>query len=449
MGRQFEDWSSDYRLFSKSVWNALVIEHQILRRTAPHLKPGDPLLVALDDSSAPKNGQHIPATGYYVDPMSPPFMRSVRWAHRFLCISSILTPYGPLGPARGIPIRWDHAPAVRKPRKDAPPEAHEEYERVRKNWTVTSQAAEQLQILRAEMDAIPELRSRLLAVTADGAYCNTTVIGALPERTVLIARVRKDISICSPPPESHTGLPGRPREYGDPLPTPDQIRKDQGYEWKTTKVFAYGRTRTIRYKDVGPIQWPAIGSDRRLRLVIIAPMRKPCKPGHKQTYTDPVCLLISDADYPVLTAIQQYFYRWEIEVDHRDMKETLGVADPQVRNPLSTARQPPFSAMLYSSLILASLDAYGPDRTSDYIPYPKWRNHPSSRPSALDLVALLRQQVMVRELASFVQSVGVSGGSFRDTKRQKISEQAQRFFDHWSELGIPPPLASRILCCSA
>jgi hypothetical protein len=42
-------------------------------------------------------------------------------------------------------------------------------------------------------------------------------------------------------------------------------------------------------------------------------------------------------------------------------------------------------------LLLAALRAYGPQRTSDYLPPPKW-GRPSARPSLLDLINLLRKR---------------------------------------------------------
>jgi hypothetical protein len=46
---------------------------------------------------------------------------------------------------------------------------------------------------------------------------------------------------------------------------------------------------------------------------------------------------------------------------------------------------------VYAMLLLAALRAYGPQRTSDYLPPPKW-GRPPPRPSLLDLISLLRKQ---------------------------------------------------------
>ena len=90
-----------------------------------------------------------------------------------------------------------------------------------------------------------------------------------------------------------------------------------------------------------------------------------------------------------------YLDRWEIEVNHREEKTTLGVGQAQVWSPKSVARQPVLVVAAYSALLLASLEAYGATRNEGYRLLPKWRRK-SQRPSCLDLVTLLRQQWQAR-----------------------------------------------------
>jgi len=47
----------------------------------------------------------------------------------------------------------------------------------------------------------------------------------------------------------------------------------------------------------------------------------------------------------------------------------------------------------YSALLLASLLAYGPSRNIRYLPLPRWRRT-ADRPSCLDLIALLRKEMI-------------------------------------------------------
>ena len=71
----------------------------------------------------------------------------------------------------------------------------------------------------------------------------------------------------------------------------------------------------------------------------------------------------------------------------------MGVGDAQVRNRAAVPKQPAFVVAIYSMLLLAALKAYGPTRTQDYLPPPKW-GRAGARPSCLDIVALLRAQIV-------------------------------------------------------
>lgn len=443
INHQFEDWSATYRLFSMHKWSPLVLQHSILCHCARYLEEGLPLVIALDDSHAKKTGKHIPSSGYFYDPASPHFARSFAWALRFISASVILTPYGHIGPARGIPIRWSLAPAIKKPKKRAPKEAHLLYRKMTQIWSVTSQAVEQLSILRSEMDAEPALHDRTLVISADSGYCNKTVFAGLPERTVLVARTRKDIKLFAPPMHQTSITRGRRKAYGEPLPTPEEIRKNDSYPWRKAVIFAAGDWHEFNYKTIAPVMWKNAGANRKLRLLVIRPLHYRKTARSRLLYRDPAYLLISDPDYPVERALQDYCHRWEIEVNHRDLKDVIGIGDAQVRNPMSVSRQPAFISVLYSCLLLASMNAYGPGRGEEYLPYPKWRNIPGSRPSILDLVAQLRRELWLSQFKSTIKSI--SEGSSLNTNTLKYLNETGQWSAEAILQGLSPPMISSIL----
>ncbi len=91
--------------------------------------------------------------------------------------------------------------------------------------------------------------------------------------------------------------------------------------------------------------------------------------------------------------LQIYFDRWQIEVNHRDEKETLGVGQAQLWNIDAVPKQPALVVAAYSALLLAALEAFGTARTQAYAALPRWRRK-AHRPSCLDLVTLLRQEMV-------------------------------------------------------
>ena len=70
--------------------------------------------------------------------------------------------------------------------------------------------------------------------------------------------------------------------------------------------------------------------------------------------------------------LQAYFDRWQIEVNHKEEKDTLGIGQAQVRSRLSVPRQPAFAVAVYSALHLAALLTFGPHRDAHYQALPKW-----------------------------------------------------------------------------
>jgi hypothetical protein len=79
-------------------------------------------------------------------------------------------------------------------------------------------------------------------------------------------------------------------------------------------------------------------------------------------YRDPAYLLTSGLGNSAKQLLQIYFDRWQIEVNHREEKDTLGVGQAQLWNITSVPKQPVLAVAAYSALLLASLLAFGADR---------------------------------------------------------------------------------------
>ena len=74
--------------------------------------------------------------------------------------------------------------------------------------------------VRQSLDERAETVQRRLIISGDGSYTNKTVLRGLPPRTIFIGRIRKDAKLPLP---ASDGAAGRPRLYGPPAPTPEQI----------------------------------------------------------------------------------------------------------------------------------------------------------------------------------------------------------------------------------
>lgn len=442
-GRQQHDWSADYKLFSTREWNAHHLFFEVLKQCEPHSHwPEDAICIALDDSLYPKTSTQNAHVRTLRDPMSLPFHTNLVRGVRFIQGSALITPEDKLEYARAIPVYFENAPPAKKAGKGASEEAKEQFKQAQKENRISVRGHQVVLEIREQVDRLPGGKSRPLVLAADGAYCNGNFLRGLPESIIPIVRARKDLKLFAPISEAETGGMGRRRIYGERLPTPEQIRQDQNaYPWQTVRVFATGKYHNVRCKVIAPVLWEKGTLGRPMRLIIIAPLRYRKRTSAPLLYRQPAYLLTSDLERPIEFILQCYFLRWDIEVNHRDEKSLLGLGDAQVRAHKSVERQPQFSVLVYSLLMLASIHAYGAKRTNDYLPLPKWRKKTDRRPSTLDLLGQFRREAMMMQLSESLelqQATAKSKKRNRKKPRSRIEARKRGFvIDENEQQSVP------------
>lgn len=383
LGRAQQDWSADYKLFSRSSWQSSSLYDPILSHALPLTGQG-PVPIALDDTKLKKAGRSVPLAGWHRDPLSPPFHTNLQWGLRYLQ-ASLLVPHDPAGGVgcRSLPIRFAPAPWVKKPGKKASAEDLAAYRTQKKEQNLSLTGRELLTELRAALDQAGAVK-RSMIVAVDGSFCNKAFFSAPLDRTRLLARARKDARLCYPArADSH-------RTYSRERFTPEHVRQDESIGWAEATIFYTGKFRDIRYKEVAGVLWQRGAGPRPLRLIVIAP--QPYKAPNSRTYRDPAYLLTDDLETPVASLIQIYFDRWQIEVNHREEKSFIGVGEAQLWNEHASRRHPTFQVACYSLILLAGILEFGSARNESYTPLPKWRK-PSVRPSILDLLTNIRLEL--------------------------------------------------------
>jgi len=384
-GGQNRSWSAEYFLHSRCQWDPQQLFQPILRRALIYC-PQRLVGVALDDTRLRKTGRSIPQAFYQRDPLSPPFHVNLVLGLRFLQASLLVPLHRTTNVGtRAVPIRFQEVSRVKRPGQKASKEQQQQYRAAVKQRNLSRSFVEMGKQLRQELDEAGG-RDKILVLTGDGSFCNRTCFGEIPERTVLLSRARKDAKLCF-----HAPIDSR-RFYATEKFTPEKVRLDESRAWKTTKIFYGGKGRKIRYKEVNNVYWQGGGGRRPLRLIVIAPTPYRKSKSKKLYYRNPAYLLTSDLRSS-LKQLQIYFDRWQIEVNHREEKDTLGVGQAQLWNVTSVPKQPVLAVASYSALLLASLQAFGAERGTEYAELPKWRRN-ARRPSCLDLITLLRKEVV-------------------------------------------------------
>jgi len=397
-GRQFHDWTADFRLFSAARFDENSLFATLRRAVLKELPRGAPVVAAMDDTIIRKTGTKIHGVSWRRDPLGPPFRTNLVRGQRYLQISAALPGGEAPCAANMIPIDFRHCPTPLKPRKDAPKQEWIEYRKEQEKTKISKRGAEQIHALRHSLDTECDAADRLLILGVDASFTNSTVLKDMPERTILIGRIRKDAKLYHLPEEY--GGKGRRRVYGKRAPTPEELRKDQSVPWKKVTAFAAGKTHEFKIKTLAPLKWRAAGGKHDLRLVVIAPLGYRLSKNSRLLYRQPGYLICMDPNMSLEEILQYYLWRWGIEVNFRDEKTCLGIGQAQVRNKNSVEKVPQLLVSSYAILLLAEHAAFAsPQSPIDTLPKPKWRKGKSIRPSSTEeAVNHLRAEIWGKNL---------------------------------------------------
>src|SRR6185503_13682543 len=380
-GGENKDWCREYRLFSTSHWDAQGCMDSILQEALKELPVMSFIPVGIDLTSLRKHGKRIPFSSYQLDPLSPPFCKGLMWGQRFLHASLLIPMHEYNLPARGIPIKLEIAPFVKKPGKKATDEDWEKYKQERKLRNANIQA---MKLVRKLSDSCNK-EKRFLMI-GDGGFCNRHCFESLPEKVDLLTRCRKDAKLC------YQNKVGRSFYSSDKF-TPEEIRQNPDIAYQKTRAFYGGDWREIEYKDIQNVYWQRGAQKRLLRLIVIKPIPYRKTGSGYDNYRDPCYLLTTDFNSNISELVQSYFNRIEIEQNHRDLKNNLGLGQAQVWSETAVERHPQMIMIAYSTLLLSILRAFGPTRNAElYLPPPKWYRG-RLRPTIEDMKRRVRQEL--------------------------------------------------------
>jgi len=416
--RTQQDWTADYRFYSEDRFQPEKLFDQVRGQIEKLSAANAPLVVAMDDSLLRKTGRKIHGSRYQRDPLSPPFHVNFVRGLRVLQISAAL-PQGDEGAARLIPVDFHHAALPAKPHKKAPAEQHALYEVERAKKNINIVGKDRLVRLRQQMDQGPG-RNKLLVVTVDNRFTNSTVLRHVPERTVLIGRIRKDAALFHAPqtqPER-----GRKKKYGRRCPTPEQILKDETIAWQSVEAYAAGGRYQFKVKTQDGVFSAMDKGQRPLRLVVIEPVPYRRTQTSKLERREPAYLICTDPQLALQELLQMFLWRWDIEVNFRDEKTVLGVGQAQVRSEKSNQNAPALAVAAYAMLLLASVKTYAADSQVDRLKNPRWyKQKHQQRPTTNALINQLRYEMW----ASFLKRT-----HFQPFSPNPASNQTAQKCDH-------------------
>jgi hypothetical protein len=386
-GNEAHSWSAEYFLHSRSKWSAQKLFVPIANRVLNYCR-GQLLGVVVDDTSLKKTGKKIQQAFLSRDPMSPPFHPNLRLGIRFLQFAIVVPLHRTLKvAARTIPIHFEEVSAAKKPKKGTKSysEKKQQYEVYKKIHNLPARALAALTTIRNLLDDAGGFKKRIVII-GDGAFCNQRMFSFAVDRMDLLVRCRKDLKLCRKSTSPR-------RFYDEKTFTPLEILNDASIEWQKVRIFFGGKNRLVQFKEITDVLWQTGAKRRFLRLFVLQSTRYRVRKTGELQQREPGFLLTTLTSGQTHNLIQLYFDRWQIEVNHREEKDTLHIGQAQLSNFLAVPRQPALIVAAYSALLMASLIAYGPLRSEVYLPLPRWRAN-AKRPSCFDLVTLLRIQTV-------------------------------------------------------
>lgn len=352
LGGGDQDWSAWHRLFNRERVRFAVLQRQVVQALVAQLKPGAPLVVALDATQLPRSSRRFPGVGWTKAPRSPNWNPGLHHAQRLELLSGLL-PQSATGDSRAVPIRETYLRSPKtQPIGDVPLQS-EGLAGVRLvRW------------LRLTLTlAIANERDRPILVLADGADSTAPMITRLPRACWLLARCAKNRALSARPVHDPHRR-GRRRRYGARGRTPQETLH-QTVGWQSVSVIVRGRTIPLTTQATGP--WLVRGAPHQPLMLIVVKGIDQVRANHRRR-RDPqyfVCSAVEVAPdqwglpLPLAELLGWAWQRWEVEVMHRELKSSWGLGDQPAWSANGAIGTTAWVLWTYALVILVAYDVWG------------------------------------------------------------------------------------------
>ena len=270
------------------------------------------LLLALDDSINPKTGKKIFACQRFFDHAAKDNQTRYPWSQNIVTV----------GLLRSIRGRWCCLPL-----------AFRFYFLKKTLAQMTVRMGAEEIAFRSKFDQAVEMITELaqafkehpIVVVTDSWFGNNGLLkplrGALGERVHLLARLRCNaVLYAQPDPAQGNHGPGRPRKYGARLGAVAGWVEHARQHAKPCHVTLYGKQRELMACD---------------RIVMLKSLRCQARVVWVFRNTQWIALVTTDLALSVEQIIEFYGARWKIEAGFKEIKQEIGSAKSQTRNPFA------------------------------------------------------------------------------------------------------------------
>jgi len=294
-----------YNFFERSGWKPGTLAYRVLLLILRSLKLCGALTLLVDDTLAHKRGRHVWGLGWFRDAVASTRKRTCTASgHNWVVVAlAVCLPFTD-APILALPLlaRLHRAGAGQR---SCPQLARE--------------------LLGDVLTWLPDWRFTLVG---DGAYACKALLGALDTRVTFVGRLRGDAALYDPHvPAAAPHRRGPKARKGPRLPSPkaavtkaDRQRCVTGpWRWQEVVVTAYGRSRALQVLAYTAL-WPRVLGLRLVRIVVVRDPEGRLEDGY---------LFTTDVAASPEWVVQQFAWRWSIEVLFRASKQVLDLEGPQ------------------------------------------------------------------------------------------------------------------------
>jgi hypothetical protein len=322
-------FSTFHHVLNRARWSALQVSHllvQLLVQT--FLGPDAALTLAIDETLERRQGWHITKRGFYRDGVrSTHDHAQISGGLRWITLALLITPpwtrrcwalpfLSVLAPTPKVSALLGH-----------------------RHKTVPELAAQMVALVRRWLPSSP------ITLVGDGAYSVLDLGHTCGQHHVtLIAPLRLDAGLYTPPPPRRLHQEGRPRIIGQRLPTLDQVLTDPTTVWTREDVRWYdGQPQRIAWCS-GTALWYRAGK-RPLPIRWVLSKELPGKRAPRAFFS-------TDPTQTGSQIIASFIARWAIEVTFEESRAHLGLETQRQWSATAIDRTTPCLLGLYSLITL-------------------------------------------------------------------------------------------------
>jgi hypothetical protein len=318
-----------HHVLSRARWSPLRLSRQLLVLLVRAFVPqGATIEIAVDETLERRWGAHIAKCGYYHDPVRSEHLhekisRGLKW----LTLMLIVTPPWTSRPW-ALPFLSVLLTSEKVDKKLG-----------RRHKTVPDWTKQLVKLIRRW------LPDRKISLIGDGAY-SVVELGTVcrSQQITLIAPLRFDACLYTPPPARQPHQMGRPHLIGQRLPQLDQVLSDPHTVWQKASVKWYGQGKRQIEWCSGTALWYRGGqTPLPVRWVL---SRDPKGERDARAYFS------IDQQQSGLDILLDFMKRWPAEVTYEESHAHLGMQTQRQWSPLSIERTTPCLLGLYSLVTL-------------------------------------------------------------------------------------------------